>query len=232
MPKVLLLPRVHALWDGRRSVVIGTYCLYVVAYCCHTVIALICAFQLVTHIHYDPLAKACVANHRPAMMAAIWAFVLTYEAALFVLTLIKVVEHRTSNQIHNPLMKSLHYGQIIYYVVIIAVRVFNLLIWNVLPPSLALLGLFFIWAMITTLVTRMMLHLRKAACSNPQRSETSFFEETETSTRMVWARQRSPWNTLRSVFSRGANLSLAKHEEGERGEEMVLRTLQDGRQLD
>ncbi|KIO19174.1 hypothetical protein M407DRAFT_31193 [Tulasnella calospora MUT 4182] len=114
---LLLLSRVHALWDGRRSVVIGTYFLYFVAYCCHTVIGLICSVQLVPHINYDPLAQACVANYRPPMMSTIWTFVLTYETALFVLTLIKVIEHRTSNQIHNPLMKSLHYGQIIYYVV-------------------------------------------------------------------------------------------------------------------
>ncbi|KAG9049472.1 hypothetical protein FS837_010165 [Tulasnella sp. UAMH 9824] len=41
---------------------------------------------------------------------------LTYETLVFILTLIKVIEHRCSNQIHNPLMQSLHYGQIIYNV--------------------------------------------------------------------------------------------------------------------
>lgn len=69
-------------------------------------------------------------------MSAIWAFIvrvqfwhitlteptkynlqLTFETTVFVLTLIKLVEHRASHQIQDPLMKSLHYGQIIYNVV-------------------------------------------------------------------------------------------------------------------
>ncbi|KIO26690.1 hypothetical protein M407DRAFT_24004 [Tulasnella calospora MUT 4182] len=114
---LLLLFRVHALWGGRRSIVIGTYSLYFLAYCCHTVLGLIFVAQLIPHIHYDPLVRACVANYRPPMMSVLWAFALTSETVVFVLTLIKVVEHRTSNQIHNPLLKSLHYGQIIYNVV-------------------------------------------------------------------------------------------------------------------
>ncbi|KIO19177.1 hypothetical protein M407DRAFT_150198 [Tulasnella calospora MUT 4182] len=86
--------------------------------------------------------------------------------------------------------------------------------------------------MITALVTRMMLHLRKAAFSNPQQGGTSFFAETAVSTRMVWARQRPPWSTSTTVFPHDANLTVARDEERERGERMVLRTLQDGRQLD
>ncbi|KIO26688.1 hypothetical protein M407DRAFT_24002 [Tulasnella calospora MUT 4182] len=69
------------------------------------------------HIHYDPLAKACVVSERPSVMSIIWIFALTSETVVFVLTLIKVLEHRASNQINNPLMDSLHYGQIIYNVV-------------------------------------------------------------------------------------------------------------------
>ncbi|KIO19178.1 hypothetical protein M407DRAFT_31195 [Tulasnella calospora MUT 4182] len=125
---LLLLFRVHALWGGHRSIVIGTYSLYLLAYCCHTVLGLISAAQIIPHIYYDPLVRACVVNHQPPMLSAIWAFTLTSETVVFVLTLIKVIEHRASNQINNPLMDSLHYGQIIYNVVIIgAIALFDLL---------------------------------------------------------------------------------------------------------
>lgn len=81
--------------------------------------------------------------------------------------------------------------------------------------------------MITALVTRLMLHLRKAANSSPQQSDPSFFAETAVSTRMVWARQRPTWNSSRTVFTHDANLGHTIDEEGGSGEGMVLRNLQD-----
>lgn len=44
---VLLLYRLHALWGGRRSIVIATYALYFAVYSCITTVGLISAVQLV-----------------------------------------------------------------------------------------------------------------------------------------------------------------------------------------
>lgn len=87
----------------------------------------------------------------------------------------------------------------------------------------------FIWAMITTLVTRMMLHLRKVAYSGPLQSGASFSAETAMSTRIVWARRKLTRNTSRTVSSRGANFGDHIDEDGEREEGFVLRNLRGGR---
>lgn len=83
----------------------------------------------------------------------------------------------------------------------------------------------FLWAMATALVTRMMLHLRKVAYSNPEQSETSSLGDPAVSTGMVWARQTGHWNSSRTAFSWGVNLAVTKNEEVETGDGIVLRTL-------
>lgn len=77
---LLLLFRVHALWGGRRDVVLGTYMLYAVAYCGYTAMGLISAVQIPPFIHYDPLAKACVTSKLTPTMSLIWIFTLSSTA--------------------------------------------------------------------------------------------------------------------------------------------------------
>ncbi|KIO26148.1 hypothetical protein M407DRAFT_24579 [Tulasnella calospora MUT 4182] len=169
---------------------------------------------------------------------------------MFTLTIIKVIQDRKSDHFNNPLMKSLYSGQIIYNVVIIgtgsfllcstwgqltkftwklAVRVFNLVVFTTLPPSYLFLGLYFLWAMITVFVTRMMLHLRRAASSDTQRGQTTSFGETAFST-LVWARHTSAVNSSRTAFSPNIHPADGRinidwsNEDGERGERIELRS--------
>ncbi|KIO19172.1 hypothetical protein M407DRAFT_31191 [Tulasnella calospora MUT 4182] len=127
-------------------------------------------------------------------MSALWAFALLYESIVFAMTLMRAIQHRRSNEVQTPILKSLYRDQFLYYTIIIFVRTFNLLIWNFLPPSLLFLGVFFIWALVTALVSRIMLNLRDVACSNMQTDQT-FFGETAYSTRIVWARHNSTFDT-------------------------------------
>lgn len=185
---LLLLFRLHALWGGQRKIVLGTFALYFFAYSCLIAAGVKSAIDLTPHMSYSKLAKMCSSDYRPKLMSALWAFALFSEAIVFVMTTIKAIEHRRSNEVQPPLLKSLYRDQFFYYVTIIFVRTFNLVIWNFLPPSLLFLGVFFIWALVTAVVSRMMLNLRSVACANTQTSPT-FFGETPYSTRIVWARR-------------------------------------------
>lgn len=137
---------------------------------------------------------------------------------------------------------------------------FNLFVWVTLPPSFLLLGFCkylnhttpehlngtflralhsFIWALISILVTRMMLDLRRVAFASSQHSQTSFFGETALSTQIVWARRTAIWNSSRSTSSHDVTLATIDDREnvyrstegGERVEEIELRTyrMQGGR---
>ncbi|KIO26694.1 hypothetical protein M407DRAFT_24007 [Tulasnella calospora MUT 4182] len=192
---LLLLFRVHALWERRRSVVIGTYSVYAFAYLCIMIVGSISAFEMIPMLHYDSLARICASEFRPKVMPALWSVSLLCEFTVFIMTAIKAFEHRTSGMSQNPLLKTLYYDQFLYYIIIILVRISNLFIWLTLPQSLFFLGLYFIWSLITALVSRIMLHLRSVACAHSRPSDTSFFGETVGSTRIVWARQNNGQNT-------------------------------------
>lgn len=218
---LLLLYRLHALWGGRRNVVIATYALYFLVYSCITTVGLISAVELVPHLHYSDIAKTCASDYKPKGMSIIWSFALCCEIIVFILTATKAFRLRRGAQMRSPVVTSLYGGQFLYYVIIIVVRAFNLVIWGILPPSLLWLGLFFIWALVTTLVSRIMLHLRRAACER-EPDQTSFFGETFApvqSTRLVWARRNH--NNTTTMESSIHTISQAEvpvaevHEDGD-----------------
>ncbi|KAG9018798.1 hypothetical protein FRB90_009449 [Tulasnella sp. 427] len=118
------------------------------------------------------------------------------------MTVMRAIQQRKANAIQTPMLKSLYRDQFFYYIIIIFVRAFNLIIWNFLPPTLLFLGMFFIWALVMALVSRIMLNLRRVACESSYTSET-FFAETAYSTGIVWARGNftydgSPTQTITS----------------------------------
>lgn len=231
---LLLLFRVHALWGGRRSVVVGTSAIYAFAYTCIVVVGAIGAFDIIPMLHYDPLARMCTSTSVPKVMPAMWSVSLLCELTVFVMTTIKAFEHHTSENSHSPLIKTLYYDQFLYYVIIIVVRIFNLLIWLVLPKSLFFLGVYFIWSLITALVSRIMLHLRRVACAHPQLSGTTFLGETVKSTRIVWARQNDAQDTsTHFIGPQDGSGPISSTEEAtvcdegeERGNNIMLRGLQ------
>lgn len=227
---LLLLFRLHALWGGRRSVVLSTLALYLLTYAAITVVATFSILELTPYLHYSTLARICSSDHRPKLMSALWTFALSFETVVFIMTAAKAFEYRRS-EYHNPLLYILYRDQFAYYIVIMVCRVFNLVIWVTLPPSFLFLGLFFIWALITALVSRIMLHLRSVACASAHSRET-FFGETAGSTRIAWARRTALESSFYAMSS--ADGQAADPMEGsmwntgyeESGEPLQLRKFQ------
>lgn len=100
---LLLLFRVHALWGGRRGIVISTSVLYCITYVGHAVAGIVGGTQLIPHLYFDPLANTCTADYRPSIYSMLWAFPLFCETIMFILTIIKVLEDRKSGQFNHPL---------------------------------------------------------------------------------------------------------------------------------
>lgn len=107
---LLLLFRVHALWEGRRSVVIGTYAVYAFAYTCITIFGSITAFDVIPRLRYHPLARMCVFESRPKIMPAMWSISIVCELTVFVMTTIKAFEHHlrafTESSSQNLVLRS------------------------------------------------------------------------------------------------------------------------------
>lgn len=96
--------------------------------------------SFLAHLRFDPLARQCSTEHKPEVLPVQWAtsvstgtifgsnctvsevpnrifFQLAFELFVLLMTAIKVLEHRRSDQIITPLMKTLFYDQLMYYVV-------------------------------------------------------------------------------------------------------------------
>lgn len=224
---LLLLFRIHALWAGRRDIVIGTIVLWFLSYICIGVAGLLAAIEIIAPLRYDHLTRQCVSDHKPKVLPAQWAVSLILELVVFFMTAVKAIEHRQSDQIRTPILKALYYDQFMYYVAIVFIRIWNLVIWLMFPPSLFFLGLYFIWAVITALVSRIMLNLRSVACASSPSGDASFFGETARSTRMVWARRNTTTaldSSIHTISSSDAQIPVTiaqSHSTWDRDEEGI-----------
>ncbi|KAG8976657.1 hypothetical protein FRB90_009098, partial [Tulasnella sp. 427] len=113
--QVLLLFRLHALWGGRRSIVIGTITLILLIYAAITVVATFSILELIPHLHYSEVARICSADHRPSLMSAIWTFALSFETVIFIMTAAKAFQYRSS-EYHNPILHILYRDGFAYYI--------------------------------------------------------------------------------------------------------------------
>ncbi|KIO26695.1 hypothetical protein M407DRAFT_243612 [Tulasnella calospora MUT 4182] len=238
---LLLLFRIHALWDGRRNIVLGTLFLWLFTYTIVGVIGLLAAIDIIPSLRYDHLTRQCFTNHKPKVLPAQWTVTLALELLVFFMTAVKAIQHRGDDQIRTPILRTLYFDQFMYYFAIVFIRIWNLIITLVFPPSLLFLGLFFIWAMITALVSRIMLHLRSVACSQTPVGDASFFGETARSTRVVWARGNTTTaldSSIHTISSSGAEVpvttaqsdSMWDRDEGDIREAIELQGIRSGKQ--
>ncbi|KAG9085298.1 hypothetical protein FS749_004543 [Ceratobasidium sp. UAMH 11750] len=89
------------------------------------------------------------------------------------MTLYKCLEHAKSQQLHTPLLKTLYRDGFLYFLIIVVIRILNLALWIVAPPSLIYLGLYFIWSLITLLISRLLLNLRNVSSYSQWQAETN-----------------------------------------------------------
>ncbi|KAG8958265.1 hypothetical protein FRC03_009298 [Tulasnella sp. 419] len=168
----LLLLRVHALWGRRRSVLISLLVVYAVTYTAVLSTATITLFALLPSIHYSPLARVCAVGGHSETLSSVWIAPIFFEVVVFVMTTVKCVEHAKTDDLKIPLLKSLYRDQFLYFLVIIIVRIFNLLVWLAMPTSLAFLGVYFIWSLVITFVSRMLLNLKGVMSPESWENET------------------------------------------------------------
>ncbi|KAG8740863.1 hypothetical protein FRC10_003818 [Ceratobasidium sp. 414] len=108
---------------------------------------------------------------------------LGFEIVIFGMTLYKCLEHAKSQQLQTPLLHTLYRDGFLYFLVRKdagkshsvgpVIRILNLALWIVAPPSLIYLGLYFIWSLITLLISRLLLNLRNVSSYSQWQAETN-----------------------------------------------------------
>ncbi|KAH7334329.1 hypothetical protein B0J17DRAFT_720738 [Rhizoctonia solani] len=127
---------------------------------------------MIPQLAYSPLAGICAVSEKPVTLQAVWAAPLAFEILIFAMTLHKCLEHAKTQQLQVPLLRTLYRDGFLYFFVIVVMRILNLALWIVAPVSLIYLGLYFIWALITLLISRLLLNLRDVSTHTQWSAET------------------------------------------------------------
>ncbi|KAL5639292.1 hypothetical protein ACGC1H_006711 [Rhizoctonia solani] len=169
---LLLLLRVHALYGRSRRVLVFLAILYILTYISIITTATMALLHMIPQLTYSPLAGICSVPEKPVALQAVWAAPLGFEILIFAMTLYKCLEHAKTQQLQVPLLRTLYRDGFLYFLVGRFMRILNLALWIVAPVSLIYLGLYFIWALITLLISRLLLNLRDVSTHTQWSAET------------------------------------------------------------
>ncbi|KZT51831.1 hypothetical protein CALCODRAFT_487585 [Calocera cornea HHB12733] len=158
----LLFLRVWSIYGRTRTVqvVVGGLC--AANFLAILVTASVNIWALLGNVYYAPQVDRCVCTERPPWMWTVWVAPLLYETVIFGMIAYKTWAHMRED-VHTPIITTLWRDGILYYTVLVAVRVYTILAWLVAPPSLFFMAIYLMLATITTMASRTILHLRAAA---------------------------------------------------------------------
>ncbi|KAH9894890.1 hypothetical protein C8Q73DRAFT_790093 [Cubamyces lactineus] len=159
---LLILQRVVILWEHRPIILKVMTVGFLLSFTLQVVTMVLTLVHVLPSIQWsDPLGM-CIATQSSHILVAVWASPLVFE--VFVLTSTALNALDRPRTVELPIIKALHSDGLGFFLAITCFRVLNLTLAAISRPSLTFLGVFFIWAMTTTVLNRLLLHLRRAEC--------------------------------------------------------------------
>ncbi|KAJ8480737.1 hypothetical protein ONZ51_g6455 [Trametes cubensis] len=168
---LLILQRVVILWEHRPIILKVMTVGFLLSFTLQVVTMVLTLVHVLPN-HFCPSREAsiqwsdplgmCIATQSSHILVAVWASPLVFE--VFVLTSTALNALDRPRTVELPIIKALHSDGLGSFLAITCFRVLNLTLAALSRPSLTFLGVFFIWAMTTTVLNRLLLHLRRAEC--------------------------------------------------------------------
>ncbi|KIJ50718.1 hypothetical protein M422DRAFT_65705 [Sphaerobolus stellatus SS14] len=169
---VFVVQRVWALWGGQKKILLICSAMLIATYI-GTFIAISFAVKMVLpEVSYNPVIKSCVISQRPRLYIVGFTIPLAFEGFLFILICWHSAQQRPG-YLHTKLVKQLYLDGFVYFFALTALRIFNIIVMSVAPLQYVLLGDFFIWSMITTLINRMLITITSDVEMPPESLSTS-----------------------------------------------------------
>ncbi|KAG8854368.1 hypothetical protein FRC20_001052 [Serendipita sp. 405] len=157
----ILVLRVLALYRAGRAITITIYVLFAISYGACLGITVEASIVLKRNAFFDPLVHICNTNHTPRIFKFIFLTPIFFEILIGALTLWKCIQHAylISNTSSAPMIYIILRDGLIWWTLVIGLRVWNALVWVFLPQSLIYLGIYVHWALISTAVSRFFLNI-------------------------------------------------------------------------
>lgn len=152
---VFIVQRVWALW-GRNCTVLKTLVIaFIVIYLVTYTASAVAFHEIIPHLQYSAPFRTCIVTEKPRVLIVMYAVPLALDVFIFALTCWNAFDRPRHMQ--TAISKQLITDGVVYFVCIMTLRLFNIIIVATADVSLSQLGLYFLWAMITVLINRMLI---------------------------------------------------------------------------
>lgn len=159
----ILLARTKALLGEKRWINTILIIYYVLSYSATAALVTITEIKLYKKMFYSPNLQVCAVAIHPPTMGFIWIAPMIFETTIFLITSMKLYQKaKQTYSIGSELLSVLYRDGVVYYVVIILLRLYNLASWLILPPSFSFTGIFVLWSVLCIAVIRLQLNLIRA----------------------------------------------------------------------
>ncbi|KAG8831914.1 hypothetical protein FRC17_002358 [Serendipita sp. 399] len=157
----ILVLRVLALYRATRTVTITLYALFFLSYGACLGITIDAAVFIEKAFYYDHIANVCNVGETPYIFKFIFLSPIFFELLIGGLTFWKCCQHAyaISHASAAPMIHIMLRDGLIWWTLVIGLRVWNAVIWMVLPHSLIYLGIYVHWALISAAVSRFFLNI-------------------------------------------------------------------------
>ncbi|CDO77707.1 hypothetical protein BN946_scf184969.g58 [Trametes cinnabarina] len=159
---MLILQRVVILWEHRPIILKTMTVGFLLSFSLQVVSMVFTLLHVLPSIQWSEPVGMCIATKSSHILIAVWASPLVFEMFVLSSTALNALDRPRTLEL--PIIKALHSDGLGFFLAITCLRILNLILAALSRPSLTFLGVFFIWAMTTTILNRLLLHLRRAEC--------------------------------------------------------------------
>ncbi|KZV74008.1 hypothetical protein PENSPDRAFT_682372 [Peniophora sp. CONT] len=159
----IILLRLWVLWERQKRLIAFTFGLFVVCQLSTLGVAVLACIRSYDAIVYFAPFKTCLFVTR-VNAAWLWLPGVVFEAVAFSSALWNAMQR--PRVYDRALTRQFYRDGGLFFTILFALRVSNMVIAFVAPASLTTLGAFFIWCSTTLSVSRLVMNLRRAAVEN------------------------------------------------------------------
>jgi len=158
MANLLILFRVYTLYDHRRQVMVLMVFGFCVSYAAILGFGVVVIQGLFHNISADEkLLRTCIVAEKPIALVGVWASMVGFDIYAFTLTFWNAAERPRHVQIE--LISILKRDGITFFFALFCMRLLNLIISIVAGPDLMFLGVYFVQAIVSLTLSRLLLQV-------------------------------------------------------------------------
>lgn len=160
----LVLLKILKLWEGQTIIALAITLVYFITESGSVIFMVMSVSEEWPGAMFEPRLHMCIITHKPKMLPGVWACTVTLELVAFLLVCLNALNRPRRGD--TFFMGVLYRDGMFLFLAISALGWLNLVISVTAPASRILIGTYCIWALITTIVSRMILNVQEAEDEN------------------------------------------------------------------